>query len=117
MGDIKNRDARVKIANETLEIINIGSYINCDGDKVSLKDSMNYAVSKSILYKPDTFEVIESQIEEQKDSNKNNVCKIEVTDETTMEASSRLIVCEEIKETVCLNFASAKNPGGWVLNW
>lgn len=116
MSDIKNRDSRVKVANETLEIINAGSYINSEGAKVVIKDSMDYAISESVLYKPEMFELLEAQIEERKNMSKDNTTKIEVTDETTIEASARLAVGENIQETVCLNFASAKNPGGGFLS-
>jgi len=40
MGDIKNRETRVKIAKETLEIISSGSYINSDGENIILKDKL-----------------------------------------------------------------------------
>ncbi len=114
MGDIKNRETRVKIAKETLEIISSGSYINSDGENIILKDKLEYSISESVLYKPDMFEAIARRIEEQKTSG-NNDCKIEVTGETAINASFRLTNVEGIKDTMCLNFASAKNPGGGFL--
>nr|WP_255373612.1 TIGR02452 family protein [Chitinophaga sp. CF118] len=45
----------------------------------------------------------------------NEKCIIEVTDESTFAATRRLVVTEGIKNVCCLNFASARNPGGGFL--
>lgn len=48
-------------------------------------------------------------------SAKASAVRIEVTGETTLAAASRLSVDEGREDVVCLNFASAKNPGGGFL--
>ncbi|KNY25167.1 TIGR02452 family protein [Pseudobacteroides cellulosolvens] len=115
MAGINNREKRVEIAKETLEILDNGFYINSDGDKISFKDDLDYAVSNSTLYKPDIPESIEKSVKDLLNLNKGRKCSIEVTGETTITASLRLINQQGINETVCLNFASAKNPGGGFL--
>jgi uncharacterized protein (TIGR02452 family) len=112
MSGINNREQRVKIAKETLEILSNGFYLNNNGEKIIFKDDLDYAISYSVLYKPEMPENIGSTISELLDSHRNRECKIEVTAETTIQASMRLINQEGIGETACLNFASAKNPGG-----
>ena len=115
MVGINNRDKRIEIAKETLEILDNGFYINSEGDKINFKDDLDYAVSNSTLYKPDMPEGLVNTVNDMLKLNKDRECKIEVTGETTITASLRLINQDGIHETVCLNFASAKNPGGGFL--
>ncbi|MGG1658192.1 poly(ADP-ribose) glycohydrolase domain-containing protein [Brevibacillus sp. NRS-1366] len=48
-----NRNRRVKIAQETLQIVEQGHYVNNDGQKISLSEELSYAISHSRLYRPD----------------------------------------------------------------
>ncbi|HOV24983.1 MAG TPA: TIGR02452 family protein [Pseudobacteroides sp.] len=115
MAIINNREKRIKIAKETLEILDNGFYINGNGDKIDIKDDMDYSISNSVLYKPDFPEKIKITVKELLNKNKDRKCLIEVTGETTIAASLRLVNQEAIEDTACLNFASAKNPGGGFL--
>lgn len=115
MSGINNRENRVEIAKDTLEILSDGFYLNSDNEKINFKNELDYAVSNSVLYKPEMPESIRNEVGELLNLHRNRECKIEVTSETTIQASMRLINQEGIKETVCLNFASAKNPGGGFL--
>lgn len=115
MAIINNREKRIKIAKETLEILDNGFYINGNSNKINIKDDLDYSISNSILYKPDLSENIEITVKDLLNQNKDRKCCIEVTGETTIAASLRLVNQEGIEDTVCLNFASAKNPGGGFL--
>ena len=104
------RNNRIEIANETLAIIEKGVYRNNLGETVSIRSETENAVEKSELFRskdfPNEFDLTTIKGE----------TKIELTDETTLEAAKR--VCQEDKNAnpFVLNFASAKNPGGGFLS-
>lgn len=105
-----NRSQRVKIAEETLKILEQGFYKNAQGTKISLSQELADAIEHSVLYRPDD---LGQQVIMKQDNGARSV--IEVTSESSLEAAQRLVVTEKRSDTVCLNFASAKNPGGGFL--
>ena len=115
MNNSQNRESRIKIAQETLKIIEEGGYKNYQGATVDIKDTLELAVNNTVLFAPDAFINIESEYEKIRNEKEAKKPKIEITDETTISAARRLVVEEGISATVCLNFASAKNPGGGFL--
>jgi uncharacterized protein (TIGR02452 family) len=98
-----NRNARIEIAQQTLDILEAGQYTNQRGQVVDISAALKYSVENTVHYKPEDFE---------NNIRRNNECVIEVTPETTFAAAKRLVVNEGIQNVACLNFASAKNPGG-----
>ena len=105
-----NRSQRVKIAEETLKILEQGFYKNAQGTKISLSQELADAIEHSVLYRPD-------DLRQQVITKQDNIARpaIEVTSESSLEAAQRLVVTEKRSDTICLNFASAKNPGGGFL--
>lgn len=104
---------RIQIARETLEICERGYYINRAGTKVIIKPLLDQARTHTFLYRPASF----SQVFEQRDAflqvkAEKNPPVIEVTTETAFGAARRLVEQEHLSGVTCLNFASAKNPGG-----
>lgn len=93
------------IAQETVDIINNGFYESLSGQRVELEAETNYMLENTKLYRPDGF-VLEKNIRDQELS-------IQLSDETTFSAARRLN--DDGVEACCLNFASAKNPGGGFL--
>lgn len=116
MNNSQNRDVRVKIAQETLKIIESGLYTNYQGAAVDIKEDLKIAINSTVLYKPDTFANIENEYERIRNEKEAKKPNIDITDETTISAARRLVVDEGFDEVVCLNFASAKNPGGGFLS-
>jgi uncharacterized protein (TIGR02452 family) len=100
-----NRNQRLEIAQETLAILERGSYLAPSGRSVSVTDALQAAVAGSVLYRPDDPPLIPAQAG-------LFTTRVEVTGETTLEAAERLAE----HHPLCLNFASAKNPGGGFLS-
>ncbi len=103
------KSSRKEIAKETLEIIRDGVYRNNLGETVSIKSKIEKAVESSTLFRPEDFS---TEFELTKIEGET---KIELTDETTLEAAKRVCQKDEDTNPFVLNFASAKNPGGGFL--
>ncbi|XOK62122.1 TIGR02452 family protein [Paenibacillus elgii] len=110
-----NREIRSKIAKETLDILEQGFYTSPTGTQITIRDEVETAVAKSVLYAPDQLPNILKKASAVNDRIAGNLPRIEVTNESTLAAAQRLVAQEGVTETVCLNFASAKNPGGGFL--
>lgn len=109
------RSGRARIAQETLDILEEGQYINGYDRRVSIDEDLKRAIQGSVLYRPDELPALREQVRQLQGAPKSAAAKIEVTGETTLAAASRLVVEEGRTDVVCLNFASAKNPGGGFL--
>ncbi len=116
MNNLQNREARTKVALETLKILELGLYTNMNGETVDIKKDIETAITNTILYKPHDFLKIDNAYNKIRSEREAKKPTIEITDETTISAARRLIIDEGINETVCLNFASAKHPGGGFLS-
>lgn len=104
------QSTRREIAKKTLDTLEKGYYINADGNRVDIKQLQNFAESNTKLFKPDELEALLTSLP------LNNTFKTdyEVTNETTLDAARRLVAAGQ-QDVLCLNFASAKNPGGGFL--
>lgn len=99
-----NRNSRKAIAEETLEVIRNG-YYSFGERTVDISTDVEKMMEGTVLYKPDSFDfkIIPGEYE----------TGISLTTESTFGAAGRLVL--EGKSPCCLNFASAKNPGGGFL--
>lgn len=108
---MNNREIRKQIAEDTLDILQKGSYCNSNGEQIEILDLQKKAEHLTKVYHPDeTDELI-------KNINFENIkgeTDISVTNQTTLEAVRELI-SQGYNDVLCLNFASAKNPGGGFL--
>ncbi|MGG4130101.1 TIGR02452 family protein [Paenibacillus illinoisensis] len=109
------RSGRARIAQETLAILEEGQYINGYDRRVSIDEDLKRAIQGSVLYRPAELPALREQVRQLQVAPKSAAAQIEVTGETTLAAASRLVVDEGRTDVVCLNFASAKNPGGGFL--
>lgn len=101
---------RIEIAKDTLEILEKGFYINNKEERTDISLIQKNAVDNTRLYKP-------AELDELRAASKYDnsfQTRYEVTNETTLNAVRRL-AGEGEDNVMCLNFASAKNPGGGFL--
>jgi len=99
-------------AAQTLQILESGYFLTPDGEPVSLEPALSEAIKGTRLYTPEqAMEIMQSL-----HPTSGQVPTIEVTDETTQVAASRLVQSEFAADLVLLNFASARNPGGGFIN-
>ena len=97
-------------AREVLKIIEDKGYFNTKNEWIDLGRSLDNSLDNTITYKPDDFPDLDWV-----DNDNISQAKIEITEETTQIAASRM-VAEGCEDVVLLNFASARNPGGGFLN-
>jgi len=110
---MSNRSKRVQIAQETLEILEAGFYTNQQGQRIDLNPELEEAVQNTQLYRPSDFKKVVSQRAHILAEIEAIETVFEVRNETTLNAARRLSKTHE--NVLCLNFASAKNPGGGFL--
>jgi len=105
------REKRKSIAEDTLEILKKGYFISPNGDKIDIKRTQDFAESNTMVYTPEASDkLIESKVE----TKFPKPADIIVNELSTLEAT-REMIDTGYKNVVCLNFASAKNPGGGFL--
>lgn len=107
-----NRNKRLEIANETVAILEKGFYPFND-KIVNIKKSIETSVSSTIHLKPEDFVALYQQRDTLLTESEQHETIIEVVNETSLNAVARLY--QQYGEVCCLNFASAKNPGGGFL--
>ncbi len=108
---MNNRDYRKKIAEDTLDIIEKGYFLNSKDVKIIISEIQKQAEESTIVYTPQETDKLISESQLDRQSFKT---KIEITTESTLDCVRRLIK-EGEEDVICLNFASAKNPGGGFL--
>jgi uncharacterized protein (TIGR02452 family) len=107
-----SKSTRSETAKETLRIIEQGYYENKNQKRISIAKLQAFAVEKTTLYRPEELNLLIRELNI--DVPILSSTKYEVTGETTLNAVRRLTL-EGEKNILCLNFASAKNPGGGFL--
>lgn len=105
-----NRNQRAQIANETIEILNRKSYV-VDGVTVPLTGALDAMRKGTVLYTPADLGLLVDAIGPPKQRDTT----ISVSNCTTF-AAARSLIEAGFKNPLCLNFASAKNPGGGFLS-
>ncbi|MGH1387108.1 TIGR02452 family protein [Kordia sp.] len=103
-----NRAQRKILAEETLIILHNGFYM-MDDKKIDFGYEQIEAKQKSIYYESEQLDKIVANTKVEG----THETVFEVTDETSLAAILRL---HDEGSVMCLNFASAKNPGGGFLN-
>jgi len=112
----KNRNQRALIAQETINILETGFYKNHQQETINIQQYLQPAIENSIHYSENDFSRVSSQLKKEQVKENQNQIQFEINNETTLNAASRLVNQEGFDKVLCLNFASAKNPGGVFLN-
>ncbi|MDQ3816012.1 MAG: TIGR02452 family protein [Armatimonadota bacterium] len=102
------RSERAALAAETLAILQAGHYTSPTGRQVSIASELRTSVAQSRLFRPADFPERLACARAEPAAN----FVVEVTPETSLQAAQRLAASGHVGEPLCLNFASAKNPGG-----
>lgn len=107
---MNNRTERAAIAQDTLAVLECGHYVNRSGIAVSIADDLAAAIAGSMHYRPEQLKEFTADAE----PSPVHEARIEVANETTL-AAARLLIERGYEDVLCLNFASARNPGGGFL--
>lgn len=102
-----SRDKRAMTAKQTVAICEAGFYQAPSGKRVNIADELAASKVGTVLYSPEKPPVTRT-------SETKRATRFEVRNETTFQALARLV--DSGGHLACLNFASAKNPGGGFLN-
>lgn len=106
-----NRTQRIEIAKHTAAILESGSYTTDSGTPIDLRASLGASCAATQLYLPDTYPALLAEIEHLPPV---EATTIGVSNCTTLAAGRAL--APTYPALACLNFASAKNPGGGFLS-
>jgi uncharacterized protein (TIGR02452 family) len=101
------RDTRALMAKETVAICETGFYVASSGSRVTIREDLDRAKIGTVLYSPENPPTAQQVVQ-------NVQTAVEVRNETAFAALARL--APSGGHLACLNFASAKNPGGGFLN-
>ncbi|HEY6229543.1 MAG TPA: TIGR02452 family protein [Verrucomicrobiae bacterium] len=103
-----NRNERTKVAEQTVAICEAGFYTSPAGARVEVADTLARAKAGTKIYSPENLVAATAP-------RTKRPTRIEVKNETTFQSLARLSALTT-GHLACLNFASAKNPGGGFLN-
>lgn len=108
-----NRSKRASTAKETLDILERGHYKSESGRVVQIASDVSSALRRTRLYRPADFP---DEAGGPAPDAGTPGDRVEVTPETSLQAARRLAAARTHTDVLCLNFASAKNPGGGFLS-
>jgi uncharacterized protein (TIGR02452 family) len=110
-----NREARARIAAETVAITRSGMYTEPSGAVVEIGEAVRLAVHRTQLFVPGDLRVLCDRAQTEL-SMRSFTTSFEVKNETTFATARRLVAQYGPDRVAALNFASAKNPGGGFLS-
>lgn len=138
---MSSREIRSKWAQETLDILERGHYKVLSGKQINIQSEVEYTINHSVLYTPEKLPTVkdkavakintllkdttdiespytaESLQSEESSLSDDERCasKIIVNPYSTLKAVEQLTMRQRRDKVACLNFASARNPGGGFL--
>ncbi len=106
-----SRNDRKLIAEETLQILKQGYFVTPSNRTISIEELQAECEANTRVYSPKTSDNL---LQYRTANPLATPTKISVTNQTTLDAVRDLIKAGN-EDVLCLNFASAKNPGGGFL--
>lgn len=100
------------MAKDTLDILARKYYINGNNEKVNIENELETAKRGTVLYSSEEL----SEMAEKSFSETDFNTAFEVMNCSSLKAILQLAGEEDQEKIMCLNFASAKNPGGGFIN-
>ena len=129
-----SREIRSKWAQETLDIIDNGRYQAPSGQMIDIQKEIEYTIQHSVLYTPEKLPPVKDKavakintlLKEQLHRVTTDSAEhvhldhlltnhITVNRYSTLQAVEQLTMNQQYEKVACLNFASARNPGGGFL--
>jgi uncharacterized protein (TIGR02452 family) len=108
-----SRSRRAEQAQETVAIVERGTYVSAGGRPVDITESVRACLDTTRFYAPEELEQLRQQVLDQHCA--GSATALEVVNETTLTGVARLLSWGQGPVAV-LNFASARNPGGGFLS-
>lgn len=105
-----SRQHRATIAAETVNILQTGTYSLASTERINITDDLQAACAGTLLYLPDDYAVLRDRMSTRPTLLRTDIV---VNNRTTLAAGRDLT--ERFDSVACLNFASARNPGGGFL--
>ena len=113
---MSSRKGRAETARETVSILRQGYYVNLSQRKVSVADELQFAVANTLHYRPEDFASVRDEARKILEERAPYETQFQVVNSTTLASIRKHLEDNTGEDVVCLNFASAKNPGGGFLN-
>ena len=107
------RSTRKELAQQTVEIVERGSYQSAAGRVIDITASVRTCVEATEFFTPEALEGLRESILSR--PSEGFATSFEVVNETTLAGIAR-VLADGKGPVAALNFASAKNPGGGFLN-
>ncbi|MFN8397179.1 MAG: TIGR02452 family protein [Bacteroidia bacterium] len=111
-----SRTLRTQIAQETVRILEQKRYANPAGQSISIARELDACLAGTQLIALDDWAALESRVAKQLALRpQSRPADLHVYSETTFRTCQRWVADQNLQNVACLNFASAKNPGGGFL--
>lgn len=110
---MSRRSGRANLAKTTLQVMDVGRYVNPQGESVSIAEALEACQAGSEFYEPAELERLREEVLAAPCPDAETW--FELANETTLEGAHALALTENTGRIGVLNFASAKNPGGGFL--
>ncbi len=105
---------REQIAKDTIQVLEQGNYQAPSGRQIELAADVSDCVNNTHCYEPESLAALREPVLAQPAAFPTTA--FEITNETTLQAGTRLTSTRTQKRIGVLNFASARNPGGGFLS-